>query len=248
LEPAAAGADPELESLVAKEDHVGVAGAGTRIGEREPCLACGGAGCGICKLTDAELTGTLHELPNEGPAFLCGFFPVKDEVVEALFACPRVIAALSAGGLFVDLGCGDGRVVVEAVLRLGCTAVGIEIDGELVAVAEQMAHDRLPAAMRSRASFMKEDFRHIVLRDAVAVFLFMPPHVCEYVMREVLPQAELGAGTVICVCSRPNWRPSLERPSSLSSARGGPFCIRLATYTSGDDSFSTLHCFEWRHG
>lgn len=38
---------------------------------------------------------------------------------------------LNSRDVLADLGCGDGRILIEAVLRFGCTGIGVEIDPEM---------------------------------------------------------------------------------------------------------------------
>lgn len=68
------------------------------------------------------------------------------QVITALCECPCVRAALRDDALFVDLGCGDGRVVIEAARRLRCRCIGVELDAELVSAASCAARLRLGAA------------------------------------------------------------------------------------------------------
>ena len=42
------------------------------------------------------------------------------------------IKALTHSDIFVDLGCGDGRICIEAALRFNCSAVGVDIDWRCV--------------------------------------------------------------------------------------------------------------------
>lgn len=51
------------------------------------------------------------------------------------------LAALLPSDVFCDIGCGDGRVLIEAVQRSGCTAVGVEIDAELAERARDAISD-----------------------------------------------------------------------------------------------------------
>jgi protein-L-isoaspartate O-methyltransferase len=46
--------------------------------------------------------------------------PVADRIMETL--------GLSKSDVFADIGCGDGRLLIDAVETFGCSAVGIEID------------------------------------------------------------------------------------------------------------------------
>ena len=65
----------------------------------------------MCRPGGSAWGAQLAQLPGDGEALLCCFFPMREEVIVALRTCPELQAALStADALFVDLGCGDGRV------------------------------------------------------------------------------------------------------------------------------------------
>ena len=51
------------------------------------------------------------------------------------------ILSLSPDDVLADLGCGDGRVLIEAVKRYGCTGVGIEIDADKAEEARHMVSE-----------------------------------------------------------------------------------------------------------
>ena len=70
-------------------------------------------------------------------------------VVEAMLD----LAQLQSGETLLDLGCGDGRVVVAAARR-GALATGVDIDGQRIAEAEAAA---LAAGVAGKALFRRED-------------------------------------------------------------------------------------------
>ena len=59
--------------------------------------------------------------------------PMKMVTEMLAFAGP-----LSSSDVVYDLGCNDGRVLVEAARAHGCAGVGVEIDARAVAKARQM--------------------------------------------------------------------------------------------------------------
>jgi hypothetical protein len=72
-----------------------------------------------------------------------------------------------------DLGCGDGRVCLEAYARHSCATVGVEVEVDLVARAQTLI-DQLPAGTTSRdchsvpePRILAEDLR-VVLQRLVA--------------------------------------------------------------------------------
>jgi ribosomal protein L11 methylase PrmA len=60
------------------------------------------------------------------------FLPTPDYVVDKMLEMAKV----TKNDLVYDLGCGDGRIVVAAAKRVGCKAVGFDIDPKRVAEAK----------------------------------------------------------------------------------------------------------------
>lgn len=86
-------------------------------------------------------------------------------------------AELGSDDHLVDLGCGDGRVLVHAVNNFDCRATGVEQDPRLVARARARIDE---AGITSRVSVNEADANTFDLHDATVVFLFIPAeHVAE---------------------------------------------------------------------
>ena len=49
------------------------------------------------------------------------------------------LAELTPADHVYDLGCGDGRLLIQAALDYGVTAVGIDVDADLLATARTKA-------------------------------------------------------------------------------------------------------------
>jgi SAM-dependent methyltransferase len=97
------------------------------------------------------------------------------------------LAAVSRDERFLDLGCGDGRVL-EAALRAGAIATGLEAQPDLARAAQQ----RL-APWGDRARVLEQDF-HTAELDADVVFAFLSPSVLQ---RLSLKLERLAPGTRI---------------------------------------------------
>lgn len=80
-------------------------------------------------------------------------------------------AELESDDHLVDLGCGDGRVVVEAARRFGCQTTGVEQDPRLVERARARVAD---AGLTSRVTVHEADADTFDLTDTTVVFLFIP--------------------------------------------------------------------------
>lgn len=100
------------------------------------------------------------------------------------------MAAPGPRDVLFDLGCGDGRIVLEAALKRGCRSVGVDLKPDLVEKASEEAR-RL--GLSSLATFRVGDLFHTDLREATVVTLFLLPEM-HYALRDKL-HAELRTGT-----------------------------------------------------
>ena len=63
------------------------------------------------------------------------FVPTPHEIVDGMLK----MANVKPGDVVYDLGCGDGRIVIAAAKRFGTRGVGIDIDPERIAEAQENA-------------------------------------------------------------------------------------------------------------
>ena len=90
---------------------------------------------------------------------------------EALIETMLDMAELRADDVLMDLGSGDGRLVIEAARR-GARAIGVEYDAELVALSRERAAD---AGMSGQVTFLQADLFQIDLTEATVITLFLLP-------------------------------------------------------------------------
>jgi SAM-dependent methyltransferase len=79
------------------------------------------------------------------------------------------MAAVTAADRVLDLGAGDGRLVIAAARR-GARATGLEYDPDLVALARRRAAE---AGLAERATFVQADIFAIELPPAEVITLFL---------------------------------------------------------------------------
>ena len=91
-----------------------------------------------------------------------------------------------------DLGCGDGRIVIEAAKRYGARGVCVDIDPRRIAEARANAAE---AGVAHRIRFRQEDALKTDLRDATVVTLFLS-YDMNLALRPKL-ERELPAGTPV---------------------------------------------------
>jgi len=94
--------------------------------------------------------------------------PTPQDVVQAMLE----LAAVRADDLVADLGCGDGRIVIEAVRRSGARGLCVDIDPRRIAEAERNA---AAAGVAGRIRFLNQDLFAADLRGVTVVMLFLSP-------------------------------------------------------------------------
>ena len=99
------------------------------------------------------------------------------------------LATPRADDLIIDIGCGDGRVLIEAVRRYGCRARGVENDPDLVLRARA---DVEAAGLDSRIEIVEGDGANMSLAGASIVFTFLPAEMTAQLLAGIV--ANLGTG------------------------------------------------------
>ncbi len=118
------------------------------------------------------------------------FLATPDSLLDGLFE----VADIAADDVVVDIGCGDGRIAVEAARRCGCRAIGIDNDAALADHARQRAR---AAGVDERVSIVTGEARDYAVNDATVVFVFLPVGVVSDVVEHV--GRRLGDGARIVV-------------------------------------------------
>ena len=91
------------------------------------------------------------------------------------------MAEVTAEDLVIDLGSGDGRLVIAAA-RLGARAVGVELEPNLVTLSERRAAE---AGVADRTEFLATDLFEFDLSPATVVTMFLLPDI-NYRLRPTL--------------------------------------------------------------
>ena len=113
-------------------------------------------------------------------------------------------AGLKKGKIFVEVGCGDGRIVRTAVKKYQVKGVGIDINPLLIIWARLLSHSRLDRESDSRLRgndnkldiiFKVENIFDTDLRKADYVYLFLMPKLIEKLALKI--NKELRKGTIV---------------------------------------------------
>ena len=89
----------------------------------------------------------------------------------------------------MDLGSGDGRIVITAAKKFGARAIGVELDFNLLIQSEESARQ---AGVQDRVKFLEQDLFKADLSQATVITFYLLPSV----MRKLKPRLlELKPGT-----------------------------------------------------
>lgn len=113
------------------------------------------------------------------------YVPTPDVVVGRMLE----LAGVRRDDVVVDLGSGDGRLVIEAARRYGARGVGVERDENLVLRARAAAQK---AEVADRVSFTQGDIFEFDTRRATVVTLYLLPRLLVRLVPKL--RAELAPG------------------------------------------------------
>ena len=117
------------------------------------------------------------------------FVVSPDAVVERML----YLAQPKPGERLVDLGSGDGRIVIEAAKRYGTRGLGVDIDPKLVNLARENAKR---AGVEALASFEVRDLFETDLRGVNVVTMYLLPEVNRQLLPRLIDQLKPGARIV----------------------------------------------------
>lgn len=134
--------------------------------------------------------------------------PTTPEVVDAMLE----LAALQPGDVLYDLGSGDGRIVVAAAQRYGIRGVGIEIDPDLIARANENARR---AGVDALVEFRKEDLFATDFQEASVVTLFLGAELNLKLRPRLLRDLAPGTRILSHEYDMGLWKPEITRQVGL---------------------------------
>jgi len=126
--------------------------------------------------------------------------PSPVEVVHAMLE----LAQVTSRDVVYDLGCGDGRIVIAAVVRYGARGVCVDIDPQRIAESRENARR---AGVEERIRFMTEDLFTTDLGGASVVTLFLSPEFNDRLRPKLLRELQPGARIVSHYHGMTNWTP-----------------------------------------
>jgi predicted RNA methylase len=97
---------------------------------------------------------------------LAPYVPSPQEIIDRMLE----VAHTRQGDVVVDVGCGDGRILITAVQKFKAKAVGIEIDPK---IASQATDTILKLGLQNKARVLRADVFDADLSQADVVTLYL---------------------------------------------------------------------------
>ncbi|RLC36059.1 MAG: hypothetical protein DRH33_07610 [Candidatus Nealsonbacteria bacterium] len=130
------------------------------------------------------------------------FLPISKEKIEKAIE----LVKLQSGEKIVDLGSGDGRILI-ACAKKGGRGVGFEINPFLVWKANLNIKKQ---GLQNLAKTKWSNFWWENLSDFDIVFVYGISHIMKTLEKKLLKELKPGAKVVSFVFKFPNWQPEIE--------------------------------------
>ena len=147
----------------------------------------------------------------QDPEVRAPFVTTPEDVVERMLA----LAGTGPADHVIDLGSGDGRIVIAAARLHGARAVGVEIDGKLV---EDSRENARRAGVASRVEFEERDVLLTDLSRATVVTIYLLPSLIDRLQPKFLDELRPGTRIVSHAFAMKGWKPDRTESVRLKSA------------------------------
>ena len=134
------------------------------------------------------------------PEVRAPFITTPEDVVERMLA----LAGTGPSDYVIDLGSGDGRIVIAAAKLHGAKGLGLEIDGKLVEVSRENAKR---AGVSVLAQFEERDVLQADLSRASVVTLYLLPSLIDRLQPKFLDELRPGSRIVSHSFPMKGWKP-----------------------------------------
>lgn len=131
------------------------------------------------------------------------YVPTNQAAVEAMLR----IAGVGPGDYVVDLGSGDGRILITAAKRLGARGFGVDLDPQRV--AESMANAK-DGGVSDRVQFHQRNLFDTKIADATVVTMYLLPRVNLELRPRLLAELKPGTRVVSHDFDMGDWKPDLK--------------------------------------
>ena len=142
------------------------------------------------------------------------YVPTPQVVVERMLE----LAQPKAGETVIDLGSGDGRIMIEAARKYGARGFGVEIDPLLVKRSNENARR---AGVADRVKFLQQDLFKTDFHEANVLTLYLLPDVNLALRPKILSELKPGTRVVSHDYNMGEWRPDAEETIAAPDKKVG---------------------------
>jgi len=142
------------------------------------------------------------------------YVPTPQAVVDRMLD----LAQVKAGETVIDLGSGDGRIMIEAASKYGARGFGVEIDPLLVKRSNENARR---AGVADRVKFLQQDLFKTDFHEANVLTLYLLPDVNLALRPKILAELKPGARVVSHDYGMGDWRPDAEETIAAPDKKVG---------------------------
>ena len=164
-------------------------------------LALGTSVRGTDRSVSARAKGTAQEkgaTQPKGPDVQ--YIPTPHDVVEEMLK----LAGVKKDDVAYDLGCGDGRIVIQAAKKYGARGVGIDIDAERIRESKENAQRE---GVADRVKFREEDLFEADIKEATVVTIFLLNSLNQRLKPKLLKELKTGTRVVSHNFDMGDWKP-----------------------------------------
>jgi precorrin-6B methylase 2 len=142
------------------------------------------------------------------------FITTPADVVERMLQ----VAETRADDLVIDLGSGDGRIVIAAAQQFGARGLGIELDAALV---EKSRRNAEAAQVASRVRFLQGDALSADISRATVVTVYLLPALMAKLQTRFIEELAPGTRIVSHAFTMAGWLPDHSETVKLSARHRG---------------------------
>jgi SAM-dependent methyltransferase len=134
------------------------------------------------------------------PKKVVPYVPTSPETVSAMLK----LAGVQKNDLVMDLGCGDGRIVITAAKEYGAHGIGVDIDPDRIREAKENAERE---GVANLVEFRQGDLFDANLRKATVVTLYLLPNVNMKLRPKLWRELKPGTRVVSHSFDMEDWKP-----------------------------------------
>jgi precorrin-6B methylase 2 len=146
----------------------------------------------------------------QDPEVRAPFITTPEDVVERMLA----LAGTGPADHVVDLGSGDGRIVIAAAKLHGARGLGVEIDAKLVETSRDNARR---AGVADLVEFHERDVMLADLSRATVVTIYLLPSLIDRLQPKFLDELRPGTRIVSHAFAMKGWKPDRVEKVQLRS-------------------------------